>query len=104
MESPLCFSVHLTECTAFYPKTAQSTTVKRFSFSHVPPPCFDLNMVILREASNEGIQEWQVMLNMSTCGVKNKMFSNRIAKNITNTDYLQTLGHGMESVNQTRPH
>jgi hypothetical protein len=52
----------------------------------VPLPCFGLNVVILREASNEGIKEWQGLLNMSTCGVKNKMFSNRTAKNILNTD------------------
>jgi hypothetical protein len=86
VKSPVCFSVHYTDCTAFDPTTAQSTTIKRFSFSHVPPTCFGLNMVVLREASNKGIQEWQGLLHMCTCGVKNEMFSNRIAKSVSNTD------------------
>ena len=48
------------DCTAFYPTTAQSTTIKRFSFSHVPPPCFGLNMVILREAPTKEYKNGRV--------------------------------------------
>ena len=72
--------------TAFYPTSTQSTTIKHFSFSYGLPPSFGLSMDILREASNEGIKEWQGLLTMCTCGVKNEMFSNRIAKNISNID------------------
>jgi hypothetical protein len=64
------------------PTAAQSTTIKHFSFCHVPPPRFGLSMIILRKASNEGIQDWQGLLIMCTRRVRNKMFSNKIDKNI----------------------
>jgi len=41
------------------------------SLYDVLPTCFDLYMAILREVSNKGIKQWQIVLKTCICGVKN---------------------------------
>ena len=72
----------ITNYVIFNPTNAQSTMNTPLPLYDVPRTCFGLNMAIFRKVCYERLRYREIPLQKCIFGVKNQMFSNKIAENV----------------------